>query len=116
MNVLIKCLIKSWLITLTTVQSMVIRRYFDTQTHATFFDMFLLLSVYKFSEATGGCTDGYTITLGTNGQTHQSDTAGNYYEVCASDGYPIFRHESSDLYLYFLENSGTKFWIGNVKH
>ena len=41
---------------------------------------------------TGGCSSGYTVTLDSTGSSYQPDTAGDYVEVCADDGKPIFRY------------------------
>ena len=50
----------------------------------------------------GGCSNSYSITLGTIGQSSQPSTAGTYNGVCCdSNGFPIFLHESNGLYLYF---------------
>ena len=49
---------------------------------------------------TGGCSSGYTVTLDSTGSSYQPDTAGDYVEVCADDGKPIFRYNS--ILKYFI--------------
>ena len=42
----------------------------------------------------GGCSNGYTITLDAKGIEHQPNTAGDYVEVCSADGIPVYRYQS----------------------
>ena len=71
----------------------------------------------KLSARTAGCADGYSIVLGTTGELYQPDVAGNYNQVCTdANGFPIFKHESNDLYLYNSEipNAG-RYWFVAAK-
>ena len=31
--------------------------------------------------------------------------------MCTSDGLPVFKHETDDIYIYSLESGGTNFWL-----
>ena len=55
--------------------------------------------------------------MGTTGDTYQPDVAGNYNQVCTdADGFPIFKHESNDLYLYTSEIQGAgRYWFVAAK-
>ena len=71
----------------------------------------------KLSARTVGCADGYSIVLGSLGELYQPDVAGNYNQVCTdATGFPIFKHESNDLYLYNSEipNFG-RYWFVATK-
>ena len=57
-----------------------------------------------FFSATDGCSDGYTITLGSNGQQFQSDTAGNYAKICIDENsQPVYKHETRQIYMFTMQ-------------
>ena len=67
-----------------------------------FYSIFIINKI--FFQATNGCSDGFTITLGSNGQQFQSDTAGNYAKICLDENsQPVYKHETRQIYMFTMQ-------------
>ena len=70
------------------------------------------IPIETFVGRSTSCSDSYTFTIGSVANSYQPDTSGTYTKVCIdSSGNNVYRQTSNGLYLYALEDAGSKFWF-----
>ena len=70
------------------------------------------IPIETFVGRSTSCSESYTFTIGSVANSYQPDTSGTYTKVCIdSSGNNVYRQTSNGLYLYALEDAGSKFWF-----
>ena len=64
----------------------------------------------------GGCSDKFNLKLGAQSENHLSyqpiDVQGDYEINCVSESFPVYKHTSTELYFYYVEDTqSNKYWI-----
>ena len=73
-------------------------------------------SLLFFLAVIGGCSDKFNLKLGAQSENYLSyqpiDVAGDYEINCVSESFPVYKHTSTELYFYYVEDTETnnKYW------
>ena len=78
--------------------------------------LIVLKNHYCFLAVIGGCSDKFNLNLGAQSENHLSyqpiDVTGDYEINCISESFPVYKHTSTELYFYYVEDTETnnKYW------
>ena len=79
--------------------------------------LIVLKNHYCFLAVIGGCSNKFNLKLGAQSENYLSyqpiDVAGDYEINCVSESFPVYKHTSTELYFYYVEDieTSSKFWL-----